>query len=80
MITPGAHYIQTNDDQQVGIEVKGTSIFDEPPKYHNTENLKRKLYQHATSYYFSIIFHIKIANFRALFGRHHSIQFTNNSS
>ena len=50
---------------------------------------------HSTSNYFPIVFYIKIANFRALFGRHidfliiiiiksmgrhHLIQFTNNTS
>ena len=30
--------------------------------------------------YLIIVFYIKIANFRALFGRHHSIQFINNTS
>ena len=36
--------------------------------------------RHSTSNYFPIVYYIKIANFRALFGRHRLIQFTNDTS
>ena len=45
-----------------------------------SRNVRVEVCWHSTSNYFPIVFYIKIANFRALFGRHHLIQFTINTS
>ena len=55
------------------------------PMYHYTPRLNTWVFivhidWHSTSNYLPIVFYIKIANFSALFGRHHLIQFTNNTS
>ena len=52
-------------------------------KYETSNNVvftELSAIRHATFIYFPTVFYINIANFRALFGWHHSVQLTNNTS